>query len=67
MVSSTSHKDEGRTNTSRMLIAIVIALGLMGAVTITIFIVQIAEARGCENGKAASQAVNKSLGRCFGH
>ena len=49
-------------------IAIGIAIGLFGVLAIqTVLITQQAEAAGCENGKAASIAVNASLGRCFGH
>jgi hypothetical protein len=52
--------------TSRVVIAIVIALGLLGvvAVTITIMTIQQAEA-GCERGNAGSHAINQSKGRCF--
>jgi hypothetical protein len=52
---------EGRTTTSRVIIAIVIALGLMGAVAVTVFVIQEAEARGCKT----STAFNASKGRCF--
>jgi hypothetical protein len=61
-----SSKEE-RTTTSRVIIAIVIALGLLGvvAVTITIITIQQAEA-GCEKGRAAGTAINASRGKCLG-
>lgn len=67
MVSS-SHEE--RTTTSRVIIAIVVALGLMGVVTITIFVIQLAEARGCENSwphSGIGPGANASKLRCFGH
>jgi hypothetical protein len=59
---------EERATTSRVIIAIVIALGLMGAVAITVFVIQQAEARGCESGfPNSARGINASKGRCFGH
>jgi hypothetical protein len=58
---------EGRTTASWVIIAIVLTLGLMGAVAVTIFVIQIAEARGCINPNApagGSIAANASKGRC---
>jgi hypothetical protein len=52
---------QGRMSASRVIIAIVLALGLMGAVAVTIFVIQEAEARGCKS----SLAINASKGRCF--
>jgi hypothetical protein len=52
--------------TSRVVIAIVIALGLLGAVAVTITIMTIQQAEaGCERGNAGSHAINQSKGRCF--
>ncbi len=52
--------------TSRVIIAIVIALGLLGAVAVTITIMTIQQAEaGCERGNAGSHAINQSKGRCF--
>ena len=46
-------------------IAIALALGLLGVVAIeTVMPPQLAEA-GCERGAAPSTAVNASKGRCF--
>jgi hypothetical protein len=45
-----------------VIIAIVLALGLMGAVAVTVFIIQQAEARGCPTG---TKAANASKGKCF--
>jgi hypothetical protein len=56
-----SSKEE-RTTTSRVIIAIVIALGLLGVVAVTIVTIQIAEARGCSG---TTPAANASKGRCF--
>jgi hypothetical protein len=58
---------EARTTASRVVIAIVVALGLLGVVGVTIFIIQEAEARGCINPNApggGSIAANASKGRC---
>jgi hypothetical protein len=55
---------EGRTTTSKVVIAIVIALGLMGAVAVTVVIIQQAEAKGCIGNNINSRAFNASLGRC---
>jgi hypothetical protein len=58
---------EERTTTSRVIIAIIVALGLMGVVAITIFVIQQAEARGCINPNAPAGggiAANASQGRC---
>jgi hypothetical protein len=55
------------TITSTAVIAIVAALALLGAVAVTVFIIQIAEARGCINPNApagGSIAANASKGRC---
>jgi hypothetical protein len=50
------------------LVAVVLALALVGLVAVQAMMVpQQAEAAGCENGQAASLAVNASKGRCFGH
>ncbi len=53
------HSQREKATTSRVVIAIVIALGLLGvvAVTITIMTIQQAEA-GCERGNACSHAFN---------
>jgi hypothetical protein len=59
MVSSSSR--ESRTSTSMVIIALVIALGVVGAVTVTVLVIQYAEAVGCKN----SLAFNASKGRCF--
>ena len=61
MIMVGSSQGEGQTTASRVIIAIVLALGLMGAVVVTIFIIQEAEARGCRTGIA----VNASKGRCL--
>ena len=47
-----------------VIIALVLALGVVGALTVTILIIQIAEARGCP---LTTPAANASKGRCFGH
>jgi len=52
---------EGRTRVSMVIIALVLALGLMGAVVVTVFIIQQAEAAGCRTSVAA----NASKGRCI--
>lgn len=52
---------EPRTNTSRVIIARILALGLMGAVAVTVVIIQQAEAAGCP---LTSKAANASKGRC---
>jgi hypothetical protein len=44
-----------------VIIALVVALGVMGAVAITVVIIQQAEAAGCKS----SIAVNASKGRCL--
>lgn len=66
-----SSSQEGRGTTSRVIIAIVIALGLMGVVAFTIVTIQIAEARGCESSfphsGGGAVGINASKGRCFGH
>jgi hypothetical protein len=46
---------EGRTTTSKVIIATVIVLGLMGAVAVTVFIIQEAEARGCKHKHSTLQ------------
>jgi hypothetical protein len=49
-----------------VIIAIVVALGLLGVVAITIVTIPLQEAEaGCERGRAVSQAFNASQGRCF--
>jgi hypothetical protein len=53
---------EARTSTSMVIIALVVALGVVGAITVTIVIIQIAEARGCSG---TNPALNRSQGRCF--
>ena len=52
---------EGRTTASMVIIALVIALGVIGAVAITVVIIQQAEAVGCKRSIAA----NASQGRCI--
>jgi hypothetical protein len=67
MVGSSSSR-EARTNTSRVIIAIVIALGLMGAVAVTVFVIQQVEAaQGCDPAgrPVGTPAINASKGRCF--
>jgi hypothetical protein len=61
MIMVGSSQEEGQTTASRVIIAIVLALGLTGAVVVTIFIIQEAEAAGCKT----SVAVNASKGRCL--
>jgi hypothetical protein len=58
---------EERTTTSRVIIAIIVALGLMGVVAITIFVIQQAEARGCalNPGGGGGFGINKSQGKCL--
>jgi archaellin len=57
-----SSSQEGRTTAPMVMIALVVALGVMGAVVITIFVIQQeAEAVGCKTGTAA----NASKGRCI--
>ena len=63
-----SSSQEGRTNASMVIIALVLALGVVGAVTVTVFIIQQAEAAGCINSNApggGSVAFNASKGKCF--
>jgi hypothetical protein len=55
---------EKTTTTSRVIIAIVITLALLGVVAITIITIQVVEA-GCERGGASGTAFNASKGRCF--
>jgi hypothetical protein len=52
------------TITSTAVIAIVAALALLGAVAVTVVIIQQAEAKGCIGNNINSRAFNASLGRC---
>jgi hypothetical protein len=55
-------------HTTLAIIAIAAVLGLLGLVVVeTISVQQQAKAKGCESGRAVSQAFNASKGRCFGH
>ena len=56
-----THSQNKTTMNSMAIIAIIVALALLGAVPITIFILQQAEAAGCKT----STAVNASKGRCL--
>jgi hypothetical protein len=51
-----------QNNNQLAIIAIVAVLALLGAVAVTIFAIQIAEARGCPSG---TPAPNASKLRCF--
>jgi hypothetical protein len=52
-------------NTTNVVIAIVIALALIGAVAVTLVIIVPLVEAGCERGNAGSHAFNQSKGRCF--
>jgi len=52
-------------NTTNVVIAIVIALALIGAVAVTLVIIAPLVEAGCERGKAGSHAFNQSKGKCF--
>jgi hypothetical protein len=56
-----NHSSREERNVSIVIIAIVIALGLLGAVAITLVIIQHAEARECPVGTPAG---NASKTRC---
>jgi len=52
-------------NTTKVVIAIVATLALIGAIAVTLVtIAPLAEA-GCEKGRAGSHAFNQSKGKCF--
>jgi hypothetical protein len=57
------------SNNMLAIMAIVLAMGIVGMVAIDISaILQNAEAKGCENGFPNSETgFNASQGRCFGH
>jgi hypothetical protein len=59
-----NHSQREKITTSRVIIAIVVALALLGLVAITIITIQVVEA-GCERGNAGSHAFNQSKGKCF--
>jgi hypothetical protein len=52
-------------NTMLVVIAILAALALLGAVAVTVLIIAPQAEAGCERGKALSIAFNASKGRCF--
>jgi hypothetical protein len=52
-------------NTTIVVIAILAALALLGAVAVTVLIIAPQAEAGCEKGGAGSLAFNKSKGRCF--
>jgi hypothetical protein len=52
-------------NTTVVVIAILAALALLGAVAVTVLIIAPLAEAGCERGAAGSHAINQSKGRCF--
>jgi hypothetical protein len=52
-------------NTTFVVIAILAALALLGAVAVTVLIIAPQAEAGCEKGKAGSHAFNQSKGKCF--
>lgn len=52
-------------NTTIVVIAIVAALALLGAVPVTLVIIAPEAEAGCERGRAVNKALEKSNGRCF--
>jgi hypothetical protein len=52
-------------NTTFVVIAIVVALAVLGAVMVTVLIIAPQAEAGCERGKAVNQSLAKSNGRCF--
>jgi hypothetical protein len=54
------------TPNTLVIFALVAALGFVAIEGVDL-ILTMADAAGCENGQAASTAVNASKGRCFGH
>jgi hypothetical protein len=53
------------TNTTYVVMAIVVALALLGAVAVTVLIIAPLAEAGCERGGALGTAANASKGRCF--
>jgi hypothetical protein len=52
-------------NTMLVVIAILAALALLGAVAVTVLIIAPQAEAGCERGKAVNQSLQKSNGKCF--
>jgi hypothetical protein len=52
-------------NTMLIVIAILAALVLLGALAVTVIAIAPQAEAGCERGKAINQALQKSDGRCF--
>ena len=52
-------------NTAILVIAIVAALALLGAVAVTLVIIAPEAEAGCERGAAVNAALSKSGGKCF--
>jgi hypothetical protein len=52
-------------NTTKVVIAIVATLALMGVLAVTLVIIAPLAEAGCERGNAGSHAFNQSKGKCF--
>ncbi len=52
-------------NTMLIVIAILAALALLGAIAVTVIVIAPQAEAGCERGKAVNQALQKSNGKCF--
>jgi hypothetical protein len=52
-------------NTTLVVIAILAALAILGAVAVTVLIIAPQAEAGCEKGNRGSHAFNQSKGKCF--
>jgi hypothetical protein len=52
-------------NTTIVVIAILAALALLGAVAVTVLTIAPEAEAGCERGPAVNKSLEKSKGRCF--
>jgi hypothetical protein len=52
-------------NTMTIVIAILVALALLGAVAVTVIVITPLAEAACERGNAGSHAFNQSKGRCL--
>jgi hypothetical protein len=52
-------------NTTKVVIAMVATLALIGVIAVTLVIIAPLAEAGCEGGNAGSHAFNQSKGKCF--